>query len=31
MDQYYKTVFKWLKKCEDIFGFKDGNYGETRI
>ena len=31
MNQYYKSVFKWLKKCENIFGFKDGNYGETRI
>jgi len=31
MNQYYKSVFKWLKKCEDIFSFKDGNYGETRI
>ena len=31
MDQYYKSVFKWLKKCENIFNFKDGSYGETRI
>lgn len=29
--EYYKSVFKWLKKCEDIFSFKEGNYGETRI
>lgn len=29
--EYYRSVFKWLKKCEDIFDFKEGKYGETRI
>ncbi len=28
---YYNSVFPWLKKCEKIFGFKSGTYGETRI
>ena len=31
MDNYYKTVFEWLKKCEDIFGFNLDNYGKTRL
>ena len=31
IEQYYKDTFKWLKKCENIFGFKEGAYGETRI
>jgi len=31
IQQYYKDIFKWLKKCENIFGFKDGEYGEKRI
>ena len=32
LKEYYSTVFTWLRKCEDEFGF--GNlkgYGETRI
>ena len=28
---YYSSLFPWLEKCEQIFGFKSGNYGETRI
>ncbi len=28
---YYKAIFPWLEKCEEIFGFKSGSYGETRI
>ena len=30
--KYYETLFPWLQKCEDIFGFKDlTGYGMTRI
>ena len=29
---YYETVFPWLKKCENYFGFKDlRGYGLKRI
>jgi len=28
---YYKSIFPWLERCEKIFGFKSGSYGETRI
>jgi len=28
---YYESIFPWLKKCENVFGFKSGSYGETRI
>ena len=31
MDEYYGTVFPWLKKCEKIFGFNGKSYGLTRI
>ena len=31
LENYYYDVFTWLKKCEKIFGFKKGNYGETRL
>ena len=31
IELYYKDIFKWLKKCEKIFGFQEGTYGETRI
>lgn len=30
-NDYYNELFKWLKKCEKIFGFKQGTYGETRV
>ena len=32
-NSYYKTVFTWMKKCEDIFGLDDNNkhYGKIRI
>lgn len=30
-NNYYSVVFKWLNKCEKIFGFKQGGYGQTRI
>ena len=31
MNNYYSTLFDWLKKCEDIFGFKLEGYGKTRL
>ncbi len=31
MNDFYKTVFIWLERCEEIFGFKKENYGNTRI
>ena len=29
--KYYASIFPWLERCEKIFGFKKGSYGETRI
>ena len=32
LKEYYKTLFPWLEKCENIFGFKDlKGYGLQRI
>tara|TARA_B100000959_G_C14795523_1_gene547451 strand:+ start:314 stop:541 length:228 start_codon:yes stop_codon:yes gene_type:complete len=31
MNRYYETVFAWLEKCEDMFGFDLKGYGSTRI
>ena len=31
LKNYYESLFPWLKRCEKIFGFKSGSYGETRI
>jgi len=31
MKEYYKNVFEWLEKCEEIFGFNLEGYGKTRI
>ena len=31
MKNYYETLFTWLKKCEDIFGFDLKGYGSIRI
>ena len=31
MDQYYNTVFPWMKRCEEIFGFDSREYGLKRI
>ncbi len=28
---YYNSLFPWLKRCENEFGFKSKSYGETRI
>ena len=28
---YYNSVFPWLKRCEKVFRFQSGSYGETRI
>ena len=31
MDAYFSSVFKWLKNCEDVFGFNLEGYSMTRI
>ena len=31
LNKYYEEIFKWLKRCEKIFGFNEENYGSTRI
>lgn len=32
LEQYYNSVFPWLEKCEEIFGFdQNKNYGTIRI
>ncbi len=32
LNEYYSTVFKWLKKCENEFGFNEKqDYGRIRI
>ena len=31
MDRYYKTVFTWMSKCEEVFGFENESYGLKRI
>ena len=31
INDYYKSVFPWLKRCEKVFRFKSSSYGETRI
>ena len=32
LHQYYESVFPWLKKCENIFGFSNlKGYGLKRI
>ena len=31
INDYYNSVFPWLKRCEKVFGFKSSSYGETRI
>ena len=32
LENYYNTVFTWLKRCEDLFGFDNlSGYGQTRI
>ena len=32
LQKYYKTVFPWLEKCENLFGFEKLNsYGLQRI
>ena len=30
-ENYYSTVFPWLDRCEKVFGFNEGSYGNTRI
>jgi len=31
LNNYYNSVFPWLKKCEEEFGFKLDGYGLKRI
>ena len=31
MNNYYNSLFPWLKKCEKIFGFDTEGYGDKRI
>tara|TARA_B100000674_G_scaffold489337_1_gene503164 strand:+ start:261 stop:1067 length:807 start_codon:yes stop_codon:yes gene_type:complete len=31
IENYYQSVFPWLERCENIFGFNHDNYGSTRI
>ena len=32
MNRYYESIFPWLKRCEDLFGFKkQDEYGAQRI
>ena len=31
MQKYYKEVFDWLEKCENVFGFNLQGYGKARI
>ena len=31
MKKYYQTIFKWLERCEKIFGFNLKGYGKVRI
>ena len=31
MKNYYKTLFEWLKKCENLFGFDLDGYDKIRI
>ena len=30
-ENYYSTVFPWLDRCEKVFGFNEGSYGNARI
>ena len=31
MNDYFVSIFDWLRKCEDIFGFNLDGYAKTRI
>lgn len=31
INNFYNTIFPWLKRCEEIFGFKKSGYGNIRI
>ena len=31
IDEFFFTLFTWLKKCEEIFGFDLRGYGNIRI
>ena len=31
LNEYYKCIFRWLDKCEDVFGFNLHGYSKKRI
>ena len=31
IDSYYKAIFEWLEKCENVFGFDLKGYGNIRV
>ena len=31
LDKYYNTIFEWLERCENLFGFDLKGYGKIRI
>ena len=31
LENFYKTIFPWLNRCEKVFGFSNNGYGQTRI
>lgn len=31
MNNYFSSIFNWLEKCEDVFGFNLTGYSKTRI
>ena len=31
INNYYNSLFPWLKKCEEVFGFDLKGYGKIRI
>ena len=31
MENYFRSIFKWLENCENIFGFELKGYSKTRI
>ena len=31
INEYFKTVFSWLEKCEEVFGFELKGYNQIRM
>ena len=31
LEEFYETLFSWLKRCENVFGFDLQGYGRIRI